>query len=100
MAFSFGKYVAALNLKAGNTQLLIIAGLCVLTLLIDAIQYVASYLSSNAVRKAAEKAGKKEAEYDETSVMRRIQVAMFWVKQMTAALATGWLLVIIFRSIV
>lgn len=91
--------VAALNLTAGNRQLLTVAGLCVLTLLIDAVQYVASYLSSNAVRKTAEKANDTDAEYDENSAMRRVQQACFWAKQVTAVLATGWLLLIIVRSI-
>jgi len=96
---SGSKDVAALNLSAGNRQLLSVAGLCVFTLLIDAVQYVASYLSSNAVRKAAEKANETKAEYDENSAMRRVQQACFWAKQITAVLATGWLLVIIVRSI-
>jgi hypothetical protein len=96
---SGSKDVAALNLSAGKRQLLTVAGLCVLTLLIDAVHYVASYLSSNAVRKAAEKANKTEAEYDVNSAMRRVQETCFWAKQITSVLATAWLLVIIVRSI-
>ena len=44
---SGGKDAPALKLKAGNKQLLAIAGLCVLTFLIDAVQYWASTFRQN-----------------------------------------------------
>lgn len=96
---SGGKDAPALKLKAGNKQLLAIAGLCVLTFLIDAVQYWASYLSSNAVRQAAESRDQKEAEYDESSFMRQLQQGCFWAKQITAVLATAWLLLTLVLSI-
>lgn len=96
---SGGKDVASLKLVAGKKQLLSIAGLCVLTLLSDAVQYWASYLSSNAVRQKAERAKQSEAEYDERSFMRRLQQGSFWAKQITAIIATTWLLLILARSI-
>jgi hypothetical protein len=96
---SGGKDVPALKLRAGHKQLLVLAGLCVLTFLIDAVQYWASYLSSNAVRREAESQDQTEAEYDEASFMRRLQQGSFWAKQITAVLATAWLLVILILSI-
>ena len=87
--------VADLKLNVGKKQLLAIAALCVLTLLIDAAQYWASYLSSNSVRRTAETSHKKEAEYDETTWTRRLQQGSFWAKQLTALLATAWLLIIL-----
>jgi hypothetical protein len=92
---SGSKDVADLRLSASNKQLLAIAGLCITALLIDAAQYWASYLSSNAVRKEAEEKNHKEAEYDETSLLRRLQQGCFWAKQVAAVLATAWLLVIL-----
>jgi hypothetical protein len=87
-------------LKIGSKyQLLGVAFLCVLTLLIDAVQYWSYYMSSNSVRRTAEAQNKKEAEYDETSLLRRLQRGSFWAKQVTALLATIWLLILIVRTI-
>ncbi|TKB95030.1 MAG: hypothetical protein E8D41_02310 [Nitrospira sp.] len=88
-------------LKLGNSreQLLAIAALCVLTLLIDAVQNLAYYLSSDAVRRAAESNSQAEAGYDETSLLRRLQQGCFWAKQIFASLATVWLLVVLVVSI-
>ena len=91
--------VAKLNLTAGNRSLLTIAGLCVVTLLLDAIQYWAFYFSANAVRKRAEKQKSAEASYDEKSGFRRLQRLSFWAKQFTALAATVWLLAILLRTI-
>jgi len=96
---SGGTDAPALTLKAGHKQLLAIAGLCVLTFLIDAVQYWASYLSSNEVRQEAESRNQTEAEYDELSFMRRLQQSCFWAKQISAALATIWLLLILVLSV-
>jgi hypothetical protein len=91
--------VAAVKLRATNRSLLAIAALCILTLLIDLLQYWAFYLSSNAVRRRAESQDQKEAEYDETSFMRRLQQGCFWAKQITAILVVAWLLLILILSI-
>jgi len=96
---SGGKDIPALKLRAGNRQLLAIAGLCVLTFLIDAVQYWALYRSANTVRREAEGHNRKEAEYDEASLVRRLQHGCFWAKQTTALLATIWLLLILLLSI-
>jgi hypothetical protein len=96
---SGNKDVPALTLRTHTRQLLAIAGLCVLTLLIDAIQYWASYLSSNAVRREAEKQNKAEAEYAEGSLMRCLQQGSFWAKQITAIIATAWLLSLLVVSL-
>lgn len=96
---SGGKDVSALKLGASNEPLLAIAALCVLTLLIDAAQYWASYLSSNAVRREAESENRSEAEYNETSRLRRLQQGCFWAKQISAVLATAWLLGILVVSV-
>lgn len=96
---SGSKDVPALKLGFTNEPLIAIAALCVLTLLIDAAQYWAYYLSSNAVRRKAEKASKTEAEYDETSFLRRLQQFCFWTKQISAVLATAWLLLILVVSV-
>ena len=95
---SGSKDVAALRID-GTGQLLGIAVLGVLTLLIDAVQYWSSYLSSNAVRKEAEARNETEAAYDETSLWRRLQRGCFWAKQVTALLATLWLLILLVRTI-
>lgn len=92
---SGSKDVSAINLGTSNRPLLAIAGLCVLTLLIDAVQYLASYLSSNSTRREAESKNQTEAEYDEASKLRRLQQACFWAKQISSALATIWLLLIL-----
>ena len=96
---SGGKDVPALKLGVTNEPLLVIAALCVLTLLIDAAQYWAYYLSSNAVRREAESKNRTEAEYDETSLLRRLQQGCFWAKQVSAVLATAWLLLILVVSV-
>src|SRR2546423_1300308 len=96
---SAGKNAPAISLIAGNKQLLGIATLCVLTLLLDASQYWASYVSSNAVRKEVESKNLTQADYDETSFLRRLQVGCFWAKQFTAIVATAWLLLILFLSV-
>src|SRR5712692_9583308 len=96
---SGGKDVPALKLRVGNKQLLAIAGLCVLTFLLDAVQYWAFYRSANAVRREAESQKRTQAEYDESSFMRRLQKGCFWAKQITAVLATAWLLVTFALSI-
>lgn len=93
------KDAPALKLSTDKRQLLAIAGLCVLTFLIDAVQYWAYYLSSNAVRQKAEDDQKKEAEYNEATFMHRLQRVSFWAKQITSVLATAWLLVILVLSI-
>ena len=97
---SGGKEAPALKLVAKPKKLLAIAGICILTLLIETVQYWAFYLSSNAVRKEAEDNDQREAEYDETSRMRRLQQGCFWAKQITALIATGWLLVTLLVSII
>jgi hypothetical protein len=97
---SGAKDVAALRLIAGKKQLLALAGLCVLTFVIESVQYFASYISSNAVRKEAEDRNQKEAAYDESSRIRLLQLGCFWTKQIIAALAAGWLLLILTLSIV
>lgn len=96
---SGNKDVHALKLVASNEQLLAIAALCVLTLLIDATQYWLSYLSSNAVRREAESKKRTDAEYNETSLLRRLQQGCFWAKQISAVLATAWLLLILVVSV-
>jgi len=95
---SGGRDVAALRID-GTYQLLGLAALCVLTLLIDAVQYWSSYMSSNTVRKQAEEQNETEAAYDETSLWRRLQRGCFWAKQVTALLATIWLLILLVRTI-
>ena len=96
---SGNKDAPVLKLGGSNEPLLVVASLCVITLLIDAIQYWAYYFSSNSVRRKAEDAGKKEAEYDEANPIRRVQMVSFWLKQITALLATLWLLALIFVSL-
>jgi len=96
---SGSKDVPALKLGGTNLPLLAIAALCILTLLIDAVQYWAYYLSSNAVRREAEDNNEKVAEYDETSFLRRLQQGCFWAKQITSVLATAWLLLILVVSV-
>ena len=91
---SRNKEVSALKIGSSGA-LLGIVFLCVLTLLIDATQYWASYVSANAVRKAAERANREEAEYDEGSSLRRLQQMCSWSKQITALLAAVWLLAIV-----
>jgi len=96
---SGSKDVPALKLGDTNVPLLVIAALCVLTLLIDVVQYWASYLSSDAVRREAESKSQTTAEYDETSLLRRLQQWCFWAKQITSVLATAWLLLILVVSV-
>ena len=96
---SGNKEVPLLKLGGSTDPLLLIASLCVITLLIDAIQYWAYYYSSKAVRIKAEAAGEEEAEYDESTFLFRVQMGSFWLKQFTAMLATLWLLVLIFCSV-
>lgn len=95
---SGSKDVPALQLGS-KRQLLGVALLCVLTLFIDVVQYWSSYMSSNDVRKTTEERNEKEAAYDETSILRRLQRGCFWVKQVTALLATVWFLWLMVRTI-
>jgi hypothetical protein len=93
------KDVTPLHVPSHSRWLLGIAFLCVLTLLIDATQYWSFYLSANSVRKHAEAAHHHDAEYDETSVTRRLQQTCFWLKQVTAACAAIGLLVILATAV-
>jgi hypothetical protein len=87
-------------LKIGShSPLVIIAGLCIATLLVDAIQYWAMYRSARKVLQDADNHNRKEAEYDDRSFMRIIQQDCFWAKQLLAVIAAIWLIVLIFVSV-
>jgi hypothetical protein len=82
-----------------NEPLVLIGGLCILTFLLDALQYWAMFVSADTVRKKAEKLKHTEAEYDEKSFARRVQTWTFWGKQVSCAVSAFWLLAVIVLSV-
>ena len=83
----------------GREPLLMIAGLCIATLLIDVTQYWSMYRSARQVLQHADDNKLTEAEYDNKRLMRRMQQACFWLKQVLAAIAAVWLIALIFVSV-
>lgn len=87
-------------LKIGSRgPLLMIAGLCIATLLIDAMQYWSMYRSARKLLRYADDNNLTEAEYNDKSLMRLLQQACFWLKQVLAAIAALWLIALIFVSV-
>jgi hypothetical protein len=87
-------------LKIGSREpLVVIAGLCIATLLLDAAQYWGMYRSARKLLRDAEAARETEAEYDERTPMRILQQVCFWAKQLLAAIAALWLIALIFVSV-
>jgi hypothetical protein len=99
---SKSKDFPAMKITSGNRQMLGISILCVLTLLIDATQYWAYYLSANSLRKTLERKKQDDAEYteyDETTLLWNLTQASFWAKQTTALIGAAWLLVLVAMTV-
>jgi hypothetical protein len=79
-----------------KTQLLGVAGLAILALLFDFLHYAVGYRYANIVRKNAEESEDKEAEYDYTHPLYRMQNLCFLLKQVCVVSGSVWLLVLIF----
>jgi hypothetical protein len=92
---SGNKDVLPLRLGASKEPLVLIGAICILTLVLDLLQYMCLYVSANQVRQRAEAANDDTAEYDERGGIRRIQRFLFWAKQVTTLGAAVWLLILI-----
>jgi len=87
-----GKGRPELPAQPGRPLLLGVAGVSVLVLVADYLQYVCGYLATNAVRDAAEAARKDTAEFDYGDWRYRARTGLFWLKQILTAVAAGGIL--------
>jgi hypothetical protein len=96
---SSNKDVLPLKLGASKEPLVLIGAICILTLVLDLLQYMCSYVSANRVRRRAEAGHQDTAEYDEASGVRLLQRFLFWAKQITTLGAAAWLLTLILVTV-
>lgn len=92
---SHNKDAPNLSISNHQTQLAWIAGLCVLALLADLLQYQFGYFSARKTMLLAETSGAKgatEVSYNSKAFPYRARLWMFWVKQFIAIAAAVWLL--------
>jgi hypothetical protein len=86
-----GSQAPSLPEPPGKVTLLRIALLSLTCLLLDYLQYVFGYFATEHVRKAADSAGVRTAEYDYTEWRYRVRTALFWIKQVAVLIAVVWL---------
>ncbi|WP_431286943.1 hypothetical protein [Roseateles chitinivorans] len=81
-----------------KSQLIVVAILCILSLLADWIQYFLGYRCSLKVLKEFDPARPVSAEYDTSTLIYRARGWSFWAKQAFAAAAVAWMLILLARG--
>lgn len=77
--------------QVAGWQLVSIAGLSILAILSDLLQYVFAYKQVLRARKAAQTAKKEEVEYSDQDGYRKVRFACFRLKFWLTLLAAAWL---------
>ncbi len=82
-----------------NKSWLFVGGsLALAALLIDYFQYLFAYINSDQVRRKAEKANKKKTAYNYVSFLYILRIIAFWLKQILALAAVGFLVIAVVRA--
>ena len=85
--------VQALGISEATAKkhLIFIGAMAILTMFLDFLQYVCSYVNSKAALDEMDRTGKEEGEYTK-DFFYRAGVAFFWCKQLFLAVSAMWFL--------
>jgi hypothetical protein len=96
---SGGKDMPAISLVTDKRFLLVIAAMCIVTLVVDLAQYQVGYWLTNRIRKAAERVNQTEAAYDQLDWRYRLRIWLFWAKQVLSLAAAFLLMIVLAYSV-